>query len=634
MTKKIFSLCIVLTLTAALLAACTKSGSENSDGGNGASTQPASSETAGATEQGYKPTNDLELVIWNTQGTDVQAVDRPKEDIPGDWLYSKTKVKVKELYGNGGQQWEPKLTTLVASDNLPHLVMTQAGQGPAHHAKLHEGDLNWELTPELLQKYAPDVWSSVPDYVWDSIKIDGKIYGVPYLFRVNKELDAGLSDDMINSFSTLKNKIASDILYIRDDVLKTLIPSAMNYEEAMQKIKEKNAPMGDDFILPIKSTEEYIKFMYDIKALGLKEGNNPVYASGYDGGDNWIALSVIGAEMMGYKGYFYTGWLNIPEKKMDFGYLNPVFKEAGKIQNQMIRDKVIDPESLVHNAEKFKEKVMNGQYAIVPVSWIGPVDQVNADLEKAGKKFRYVPFYTQVPQRPEFPAYLEGPPSFLDTLSILKTVKEEQVPQVLNWINTMFTAEWEEIKFWGTKEAGLYEELPDGTRKFKDPALQKYLVEGDMTAMDWKDAKGLNFNGIAYSGGTPGLWYGVSRWADNASVFNPLILNKLTRFDTLGKALKFPASSPWVADMVPVPNVQSWSPEYANIPEVQKLWSTRATWDNPFKVTLTARSEEEFNQKWDAAVSNFRKVIDVDKMLEEQTRIVLPLLEKREAQAK
>ncbi|MCD9023853.1 hypothetical protein [Cohnella silvisoli] len=634
MATKILSLSIVLTLLIAIISACTNSNNNATPTSSNASEQSTQPSSSTAAEEGYKPTKDLELTIWNTQGTDVQAVDRPKEDIPGEWLYQKTKVKVKEFYGNGGQQWEPKLTTLVASGNLPSLVLTQAGQGPAHHAKLHEGDLNWELTPEMLQKYAPDVWNNVPQYVWDSIKIDGKIYGVPYNFRVNKELDPGLSDDMVNTFSTLKNKIASDILFVRDDILKKLIPTAMNYEEAMKRIKEKNAPIGDDFVLPIKTTDEYIKFMYDIKALGLKEGNNPVYASGYDGGDNWIALSVLGAEMMGYKGYFYTGWLNIPEKKMDFGYLNPVFKEAGKIQNKMINDKVIDPESLVHNAEKFKEKVMNGQYAIVPVSWIGPVDQVNADLEKAGKKFRYVPFYTQVAQRAEFPSYLEGPPSFLDTLSILKTVNEDQVPQVLNWINTMFTAEWDEIRFWGTKEAGLYEELADGTRKFKDASLQKFLIDGDLTAMDWKDAKGLNFNNIPYSGGTPGFWYGVEKWADSASTFNPLILNKLTRFDTLGKALKFPVTSPWVTGMVPVPNVQSWSPEYANIPEVQKLWSTRATWDNPFKITLTAKNEEEFNKKWDAAVANFKKVIDVDKMLEEQTKIVLPLLEKREAAAK
>ncbi|RAV09934.1 hypothetical protein [Paenibacillus contaminans] len=626
------SLAIVLMMLAAIIAGCTEEKQKAPE----ATKEPAGGQET--TDGAFVPKKNLELTIWNTQGTDVQAVEKPKEDIPGDWLANKTKVKVKEFYGNGGQQWEPKLTTLVASGNLPNLVMTQAGQGPAHHAKLHEGDLNWELTPELLQKYAPDVWKNVPAYIWDSIKIDGKIYGIPFTFPVDKQIDPNVSDELLSGYGMPKNQITGSTvlngLFIRDDILKKLIPTAMNYEEAMKLIKEKNAPLGDDFVLPIKSTEEYIKFMYDIKALDLKEGNKPVYASGYDGGDNWIALSVLGADMMGYKGYYYTGWLNIPEKKMDFGYLNPAFKEAAKIQNKMITDKVIDPESLVHNAEKFKEKVMNGQYAIVPVSWVGLVDKVNEDLAKNGKTFRFVPFYTQVPQRPEFPSYVEGPPSFLDTLTILKTVKEDEVPQVLNWINTMFTEEWEEIKFWGTKEAGLYETLSNGQRKFKDEKLQKYLVEGDSAAMDWRDAKGLAFNNMPYNGGTPGFWYGVSKWANSASKYNPQVMNKLFKYDTLSKAIAFPLQSKWLKGFAPVPNVQSWSAEYANIPEVQKLWSTRASWDDPFKVTLTSKNEEDFNKKWDNAVANFKKVVDVNKMLEEQTKVMLPLLEKRSSQAK
>lgn len=637
MTKKItrlLSMLVVLVMFVGVFSACGSSEDKTSE----VTTSPSTTNATAGTEkdEGYVPTKDLELVVWNTQGTDQQLVDKPKEDIPGDWLAKKTRVTVKEYYGNGGQQWEPKLTTLIASGNLPHLVITQSGQGVAHFAKLHEGDLNWELTPEMIQKYAPDIWKFVPQYIWDSAKIEGKIYGILSNFIVSREIDPNLSDYFIDVYSTPKDKIGTyDRLMIRDDILKKLIPSAMNYEEVMKLINEVKGPIGDRLVLPIKSTDEYVKFMYDIKALGLKEGNKPVYAFGYDGGDNWGALSCLGADMLGYKGYYYTGWLNIPEKKMDFGYLNPTFKEAAKIQNKMINDKVIDPESLVHTAEKFKEKFMNGQYAIIwsDVTGYGDISVLNQDLKKAGKTFQFVPFFTEVPQRAEFPHYQEGPPSFLDSLSLLKTIKEEDVPQVLNWVNTMFTEEWEEIKFWGTKEAGLYEELPDGKRKFKDEKLQKFMVDQDFTAMDWKDAKGLAFNGAP--GGSPGFWYGIVKWAYGVSEYSPQFFNKAVKYSSLnGATLKVPASSPYTKGFIPVPNVQSWSPEYANIPEVQKLWSTRATWDDPFKIAFTAKNEEEFIKKWDAAIENFRKTIDVDKMLDEQTKIMLPLLEKRTAQAK
>lgn len=636
---KLLSLLIALMMMTGIFAGCGKSKDKSVDSSTTAVVQENSTveETA---DKGYVPQKDLELTVWNTQGTDVQAVEKPKEDIPGDWLAQKTRVKVTEFYGNGGQQWEPKLTTLVASGNLPSLVLTQAGQGPAHHAKLHEGDLNWELTPEMLQKYAPDVWKSVPQFIWDSIKIDGKIYGIPYSLPVDKEIDPNVSDDLITTFTWPKERVTwngttPNCMVIRDDILKKIIPSAMNYEEAMKLVKDENAPIGDRFILPINSTDEYVAFMYKIKELGLTVGNNkPVYATGYTGGDNWMALSKLGAEMMGYKGYFYTGWWNIPEKKMGFGYLSPVFKEAARIQNKMINDKVIDPESLVHNFEKYTEKVFNGQYAIIGTDVFDVnIDSINSKLEKGGKSFRFVPLFTQVPQRTEFPAYKEGPPSFSDTLSLLKTLKEDEVPQVLNWINTMFTEEWEDIRFWGTKEAGLYDDLSDGKRKFKDEKMQAFLVDGDATAMDWKDAKGLNFNNIAFSGGTQGYWTSVSKWYGAASKYSPKYYNKNLSYNTLYMAMKFPANSPFTKGFVPVPNIQSWSAEYANIPEIQKLWSTKASWDDPFKVAFTAKNEDDFNKKWDAAVANFRKVVDVDKMLDEQTKIAQPLLEKRTQQA-
>ena len=631
---KLLSILLALTFMVSMFAACTKKEEKKTQ-----ESKTQSTDTSGEqTQAGYVPQKKLDIAVWDTQGTDVPAVDRPKEDIAGDWLDNKTKVKIKEYYGNGGQQWEAKLTTLVASGNLPSIVKTWAGQGPAHHSKLHEGDLNWELTPDMLEKYAPEVWKSIPKYMWDSIKIDGKIYGIPYAMPVDLENDPTLPGDFLTTFSVLKEKATwtgtpSNALYIRDDILKKLIPTAMNYDEALQLLTEKNAPIGDTFILPIKSTDEYVKFMYDIKALEMKEGNRPVYATGYNGGDNWIALSVLGAEMMGYKGYYYTGWWSVPENKMKFGYLDPIFKEAAKIQNKMIRDKVIDPESLVHNAEKFKEKVMNGQYAIIPNSWIGAIDQINIDLQNAGKSFKFVPFFTQVAQREEFPAYKEGPPNFTGTLSILKTLKEDELYQVLNWVNTLFTDEWEEIRFWGTKEAGLYEELADGKRKFKDEKLHKFLVDGDMSVMDWRDAKGLNFNNTPFTGGNPGVVDNITKWL-GASNFQPAYINKTAKYDTLGQAITFSADSEWVKGFVPLPNVQSWAPEYANIPEIQELWSKRATWDDPFKVAFTAKSDEDFDKKWENAIENFKKTINVDKMLEEQTKIALPLVQKRMEQAK
>ncbi len=58
----------------------------------------------------------------------------------------------------------------------------------------------------------------------------------------------------------------------------------------------------------------------------------------------------------------------------------------------MIRDNLIDPESLVHTDAQYKEKVLNGQYAIASLSSIEHPPFINAELEKNGASFRYRPF--------------------------------------------------------------------------------------------------------------------------------------------------------------------------------------------------------------------------------------------------
>ena len=40
-----------------------------------------------------------------------------------------------------------------------------------------------------------------------------------------------------------------------------------------------------------------------------------------------------------------------------------------------------------------------------------------------------------------------------------------------------------------------------------------------------------------------------------------------------------------------------------------------------FELTLSAKSDEEFNAKWDSAVKNLKSIVDVDTMLSRMTEI-------------
>ena len=60
---------------------------------------------------------------------------------------------------------------------------------------------------------------------------------------------------------------------------------------------------------------------------------------------------------------------------------------------------------------------------------------------------------------------------------------------------------------------------------------------------------------------------------------------------------------------------------YANIPECVEFWAKREQWESQFKIALAADSEEEFEKQWKAAEDNMSSITDVDKMVEEMTKI-------------
>ena len=253
--------------------------------------------------------NTLKVSIWTTHGNTYNPPEMPpkQEDrLVENWLIKKAGVQVVDMFGNGGVQWETKLSQLIADSKLPQLVHCNGGQGPVQFAKLASADLIWELDPQTLQMYAPNIYKKIPQKAWNSMKINGKIYGIPYKFPVSKQIDPDIDPKVLAFFERCSSdNTFSDIsaLWIRDDILQKLFPSSKSYAQIMDLINQKNEPIGDDLCdVPIKTTQDYIKLMYDIKALGLMTSNgNPVYATGYTGSDNWFSFTFLGAEMLGYR---------------------------------------------------------------------------------------------------------------------------------------------------------------------------------------------------------------------------------------------------------------------------------------------------------------------------------------------
>jgi len=563
----------------------------------------------------------LELTIWETQGTDYTPSEQPERNVVTEWLIKETNTEVINIYGNGGGQWDAKLKKLVAVNNLPEIVHCGAGQGTAHFSKLDEMGEVWHLTPELLEKYAPNAWKRIPAEIWDKMTVNGNILGVPYYIPITEKThpDAKAEDvEFINMVKSIPHNdltfLNSKCLWIRDDILKSFYPEAKTYNELCEILNKTNKPIGDELLdIPIYTTEEYIEFMYDIKSLNLEENGETVYPFGYDGGDNWTALCWLGAEMYGYKGHNYTGTWNDETNEIEIMLTKDILREAAKTQNKMINDGVIDQKSLTHNITSYKEKVLNGQYAIVPIDMAGGAEKVNSALKKAGRDYSYRPFITQVPSKDGYSAY-DSSNVWGESICFLKTLTEDELIQALNWMDIQFSDEFEEIANWGPKEAGLYVEDENGLRTFKDERFNKFFVESDSTALAKKETMGLIGSLATRNSGKFSM--AISTW----SRWTPSIMHRSKKMaPTMESGFKFDAQSKHVV-YKKNPPCQGWDPIYAEIPEVITFWSERDEWENGFKLALAVETDE-FDDKWSEAIGILENIVDVKSMEKKMTEI-------------
>ena len=235
---------------------------------------------------------DLPLTVWYTQGTDFTPGNEVEDNVVQKYVYDKTKVRFENIYGNDGGQWDTKLSRLLTGNNMPHAVICGAGQGPTHFAKLVKAKQLWEITDEMLDKYAPNVKQRIPAEMLDKFKIGGKLYGLPFELRANNETtQPNCSAEDIKYINDNRAGQATDEtagLFIRDDIFKKIYPEAKTCDEIKTLAEVTGGPIADElFDTGINTTQDYVDFMYKIRDMKLKEDGKDVYAFGYSGGDNW-----------------------------------------------------------------------------------------------------------------------------------------------------------------------------------------------------------------------------------------------------------------------------------------------------------------------------------------------------------
>ncbi len=176
--KRFLALGLAMMLCAGALAGCGKANDKDTSGSNGAAGQSVTEGTSsGDTSGGVDISKEVKLVyyLWGSEGVanpDILAEinKKLKADINAtieikyiDWGDVNTKYPL--LFASG-----EKFDMAHASPSAPIPYSTIANQGTV-----------LDIT-DMLGTYAPKLKAEIPDSVWASSKVNGKIYGVPTLY--------------------------------------------------------------------------------------------------------------------------------------------------------------------------------------------------------------------------------------------------------------------------------------------------------------------------------------------------------------------------------------------------------------------------------------------------------------------
>ena len=175
----VLSIFLVLTV----FAACTPANQSSTTTQQTQTTTTTTTTTTAATTQATtEETVYLEWWINNESG-----ITWEKDGPVSQWLIEQTGVGMYSplVIWDGGNGYFAKLQTRIATNDLPDIFMPIKGI----ETSLIEEGLIWNIA-DYLPQYAPNVWKSIPESVWNVLKANdptgkGGIYYIPYVTLYN-----------------------------------------------------------------------------------------------------------------------------------------------------------------------------------------------------------------------------------------------------------------------------------------------------------------------------------------------------------------------------------------------------------------------------------------------------------------
>ncbi|WP_127582516.1 hypothetical protein [Paenibacillus koleovorans] len=543
---------------------------------------------------------ELKLTYWSGQGAGgARKIVKSGGDVVSPEVLRVTGISIDEdnSYDNGGgQTFDQKLALVNAANDWPSIVVN-----PGNLKALVENNKVYDLT-DLLPKYAPNVLKKIPkdlSTIWnddDSVTggKPGKVYAVPSGLNESSLalVDSTLDKDKYSVYPLSLPPEAKGFVVVRDDILKKLYPNAKTQKQ-IEELYLKNGKFTKEeiFDVPINSKKDFIQMLYDIKQLGIKEGNQEVFPSyAFAGQDNWNLVNVLQGWLDGrFTTSNYFSYFNKKTQKFEYLFKTPQFKESLLTWNKLMRDGIFSKESFIDSYQVFTEKANKGLYAVLYGGTDGAAQ--NAQFEKDGKPYRYRKVYLNIPlQADTYPVYAKMPTQTLSIAIFKDKVKEEDVPQILKWIDFMVSDTGEKLSAWGPKSAGLWDET-NGKRLFKDKDLEAYMLAGTATdkAIFYNLRNGINSSNMPNGGMMPTyMRLGASKFAPAVAYDKKLIATAANTYFRAGLV----ENTEYVLSRAP--QFYSYT---AAVPDADKAWKARTGgFEQPLTRVMTADNDAQFDK--------------------------------------
>ena len=559
----------------------------------------------------------LELSMWMAHGMGHADIHIS----PGDVWWP----EIERIFGirfsddsfdNGGMDFETRLTLLASTGDWPDI-----GQSVIQTGELIEEGLLHDLT-DLLPIYAPHYWEIInrvsPTSTANGWLRTGRLYGIEWFDNTLDQMLVHYPDlDTMRWQYVRTPELWTYPLTIRDDIIQIIFPDAKSMDDIEALWMEQGYFTREQvFDIPLNSREDVIDFLYRVQEVIIEydirvDGRliDTIYMTYGADADIWPIMMYFFLPMhgMGLHAWNYFMAWNTETNQLERSFATDFFKEEMRTLNQLVRDGVGSEESLMTTQDLFERKLHSGEYAVTYV-WFTP----DRDMIRENHDFRYRPVWLNIPNVYDTYKRFAGE---MDVsrggVSIFSHVDEAYVPQILAMLNFMYTEVGMKLQLWGPRTAGLFEELPDGTRRYTDPELEAAMVfmEPNGRCIYFNLSSGI----LGMPGGNtwhPPSWPYVTAGFAAGGIMNP----KYHDYDMLalprepGQAETFFTSALFLEEALFGPSLSfdfyPWS-FFHIAPELITWWDARNAWEHDaMKRILASRTDEEFEE-------NFQRMIDI-----------------------